>query len=139
MANNRLLFNGSLFLVNYDDFQSQTFDGSTVRVTNAGNLESYGAEIDLRYAFSNGLQLGSSIGYTKATYKDFAGAQCTVTQSVERYYFELGAQTGSPAANSQCYQDLAGRPLANAPEGNFSSYIAQEWPVADGINVRVPA
>lgn len=139
LANNRLLFNGSLFLVNYDDFQSQTFDGSTVRVTNAGNLESYGAEIDLRYAFSNGLQLGSSIGYTKATYKDFPGAQCTVTQSVERYYFELSAQTGSPAANSQCYQDLAGRPLANAPEWNFSSYIAQEWPMTDGLNVRVRA
>ena len=85
------------------------------------------------------MQLGSSIGYTKATYKDFSGAQCTVTQSAERYYFELGAQTGSPAANSQCYQDLAGRPLANAPEWNISSYIAWEWTVGDSLNLRARA
>lgn len=136
LADDRFLFNGTLFLVNYDDFQSQTFDGSTVRVTNAGNLESYGAEVDLRYAFPNGLQLGASVGYTKATYKDFPGAQCTVTQSVERYYFELGAQTGSPAANSQCYQDLAGQALANAPEWNFSTYVTREWSVGDNLLIR---
>jgi iron complex outermembrane receptor protein len=137
--NNRLLFNGSLFYVDYDDFQSQTFDGSTVRVTNAGSLESYGAEVDLRYVLLSGLTIGASLGYTHATYEDFPGAQCTVLQSVERYYVELGAQSGSPGANSQCAQDLAGRPLANAPEWNLSSYVTQEWSPASSLRLRARA
>jgi iron complex outermembrane receptor protein len=35
----RLQVNGTFFYVEYDDFQSQTFDGSSIRVTNAGTIK----------------------------------------------------------------------------------------------------
>ena len=47
LVNRRVQFNGTLFFVEYEDFQSQTFDGSSIRVTNAGTMESYGAELEL--------------------------------------------------------------------------------------------
>ncbi|WP_145999175.1 TonB-dependent receptor [Oceanicoccus sp. KOV_DT_Chl] len=45
----RLQFNGSIFFVDYEDFQAQSFDGASIAVRNAGSLESYGVELDLQY------------------------------------------------------------------------------------------
>jgi iron complex outermembrane receptor protein len=119
----RLQFNGTLFYVDYEDFQSQTFDGSSVRVTNAGNLESYGAELELLFAPAADLVLGTAVGYNKAEYGSFDNGQCTVEQSFYEYYIVQGAQTGSPGTSSNCTQDLKGKPLANAPEWNVSTYM----------------
>ena len=119
----RLQFNGTLFYVDYEDFQSQTFDGSSVRVTNAGNLKSYGAELELVYLPVENVTVGSAIGFNKTEYGSFDNGQCTVEQTFYQYYVVEGAQSGSPGVDSSCTQDLAGEPLANAPEWNVSSYI----------------
>ncbi len=119
----RLQFNGTLFYVDYEDFQSQTFDGSSVRVTNAGNLKSYGAELELVYLPVENVTVGSAIGFNKTEYGSFDNGQCTVEQTFYQYYVVDGAQSGSPGVDSSCTQDLAGEPLANAPEWNVSSYI----------------
>ncbi len=129
----RLQFNGALFYVDYEDFQSQTFDGSSVRVTNAGSLESYGAELELVYILSRDLTLGTAVGYTKAEYDSFDNAQCTVEQTFHQYYIIDAAQGGSPGTNSSCSQDLAGRPLANAPEWNVSSYLEYDLDLSDRL------
>ncbi len=122
-AERRLQVNGTLFYVDYEDFQSQTFDGTSVRVTNAGNLESYGAELELVFVPAANLSLGTAIGYNKAEYGSFDNGQCTVEQAFYQYYVVDGAQTGSPGTSSNCTQDLAGEPLANAPEWTVSSYL----------------
>jgi iron complex outermembrane receptor protein len=119
----RLQFNGTLFYVDYEDFQSQTFDGSSVRVTNAGNLKSYGTELELVFLPIENVTVGSAIGFNKAEYGSFDNGQCTVEQTFYQYYVVDGAQGGSPGTNSSCTQDLAGEPLANAPEWNVSSYV----------------
>jgi iron complex outermembrane receptor protein len=126
LLDRRLTFNGTFFYVDYEDFQSQTFDGSSVRVTNAGNMTSYGSELELAFAPGGGVTLGSAVGYNKAEYDSFENAQCTVEQTFYRYYLEQGAQSGSPGTNGDCTQDLAGKPLANAPEWNISSYLQYE-------------
>jgi iron complex outermembrane receptor protein len=46
-----------------------------------------------------------------------------VEQSFYEYYIVQGAQTGSPGTSSNCTQDLKGKPLANAPEWNVSTYM----------------
>ena len=119
----RLQFNGTLFFVDYEDFQSQTFDGSSVRVTNAGNLESYGSELELLFAPAADLVVGTAIGYNKTEYGSFDNGQCTVEQSFYEYYIVQGAQTGSPGTSSNCTQDLKGETLANAPEWTVSSHM----------------
>ena len=118
----RLQFNGTLFYVDYEDFQSQTFDGTSVRVTNAGNLESYGTELELVFIPAANFTLGTAVGYNKAEYGSFDNGQCTTEQAFYKFYIEDGAQTGSPGTSSNCTQDLAGEPLANAPEWTVSSY-----------------
>lgn len=132
--NNRLQINSALFLVNYDDFQSQAFDGSDIKVTNAGEMESYGLEFEALYALNPELTLGTSVGYTKATYDDFDNGQCTVEQAFINHYIINRAQSGSPGTTSPpCLQDLAGKPLDNSPEWTVSSYAQYRRPLGDKL------
>ena len=129
----RLQFNGTLFLVDYEDFQSQTFDGSSLRVTNAGDLRSYGTELELIFIPVANMTVGSAIGYNKAEYDSFDNAQCTVDQSFYQYYIVDGAQGGAPGTNSACSQDLADETLDNAPEWTVGSYIQYDRELGDSL------
>ena len=133
----RLQFNGTLFYVDYEDFQSQTFDGSSVRVTNAGNLESYGAELELLFTPAADLVAGTAVGFNKAEYGSFDNGQCTVEQSFYQYYIVQGAQTGSPGTASNCTQDLKGETLANAPEWTVSSHIQYDRDLGEDLAVML--
>lgn len=122
----RLQINGTFYAVNYDDFQSQTFDGSSIRVTNAGSMQSRGMELDIVYVPSANLTLGTAIGFNKAEYEEFDNGQCTVEQAFFEYYVLEGIQSGSPGTNRPCLQDLAGEPIDNAPEWTASTFLQYE-------------
>ena len=135
----RLQFNGTFYLVNYDDFQAQSFDGSSFTVTNAGEMQSYGSEMDLIYVPMANMVVGTAVGYNKAEYKDFDNGQCTVEQSVYSYYEGPGGPTiiGStsfpPGIAQQCLQDLEGESIDNAPEWTVSSYIQYEMDLSENL------
>jgi iron complex outermembrane recepter protein len=132
-GNRRLQFNGSLFYVDYEDFQAQSFDGATLRVVNAGDMESYGAELELVYIPMANMTLGTALGYNKAEYKEFDNGQCTVAQTHYNYYIVEGAQSGSPGTASVCTQDLAGEPIDNAPEWTLSSFIQYDIDIGENM------
>jgi len=123
----RLQFNGTFYYVNYDDFQAQAFDGSSITVTNAGSMESYGTELELVFVPAADMTAGTAVGYNKATYQDFDNGQCTIDQIFYQYYVAGDAQGGSPGTDpNQCVQDLAGEPIDNAPEWTVSSFLQYE-------------
>ncbi|MDG2047552.1 MAG: TonB-dependent receptor [Halioglobus sp.] len=121
-----LQLNGTFYYTSYDDFQAQAFDGSSISVTNAGSMESYGLELDIVYVPIADVVVGSAVGYNKAEYKDFDNGQCTVAQAFNQYYVTEDAQGGSPGTLSLCLQDLAGKALDNVPEWTVSSYANYE-------------
>jgi iron complex outermembrane recepter protein len=122
-GNRRLLFNGTLYFVDYEDFQSQSFDGASIRVVNAGDMESYGSEMELTFIPVANLRLGTAIGYNKAEYKSFDNGQCTIEQTFYRYFVEGNAQGGTAGTAAVCTQDLAGQAVDNAPEWTVSSFL----------------
>ncbi len=122
-ADRRLQLNGTFYYVNYDDFQAQAFDGSSITVTNAGSMESYGMELELVFVPIANMIAGTAVGYNKATYQDFDNGQCTIEQTFYQYYVVDAAQSGSPGTVSVCLQDLAGEPIDNAPEWTVSSFV----------------
>lgn len=132
-GNRRLQFNGTFFFVDYEDFQSETFNGATLLVTNAGDMESYGTELELVFIPIADMTLGTAIGYTKAEYGSFDNGQCTVEQTFYKYYIEEGAQTGSPGTASNCTQDLAGKPLDNSPEWTVSSFLQYDMGIGENL------
>jgi iron complex outermembrane receptor protein len=143
----RLQVNGTFFYVDYDDFQSQTFDGSSFKVTNAGTMESYGMEVDAIFAASTDLILGTAVGYTKATYKKFDRGQCRIDQAFEQFFVEENAQYQSPASaggtvglpplsppeTTVCIQDLAGEDVDNSPEWTVSNFMQYNWQVSEDL------
>jgi iron complex outermembrane receptor protein len=129
----RLRVNGTLFYVLYDDFQSQTFDGSSLRVTNAGSMESQGVELELNFLVSDRIQGGTSLGYDKAEYRDFDNGQCTVEYAFYDYYILDGAQGGAPGTSKACVRDMAGERLDNAPEWTVSSFMQYEHDFDGGL------
>jgi iron complex outermembrane receptor protein len=133
----RLRLNGTLFYVFYDDFQSQTFDGSSLRVTNAGSMESQGVELELTYIVNDRIQGGTSLGYDKAQYEDFDRGQCTVEYAFYDYYILDNAQFGAPGSSKACIRDLAGEELDNAPEWTVSSWLQYEHDFANGLRATV--
>ncbi|MFV8782521.1 TonB-dependent receptor [Microbulbifer sp. SA54] len=126
LLNNRLTFNGTFYFVDYDNFQAQAFDGASTTVTNAGALESYGSEMDILFAASESLTLGTAIGYNKAEYKEFDNGQCTAMDSL---FWSLANPT------APCVADLAGQTLDNAPEWTYSSFAQYEQPLSSDLQV----
>ena len=130
----RLQLNGTFYYVNYDDFQAQAFDGSSITVTNAGSLESYGAELELVFVPLADMMVGTAIGYNKATYKEFDNGQCTVEQTVLPVLRCRSCRSiSAPACKLlRCVQDLAGEPLDNAPEWTVSSFVQYDHDLTAG-------
>lgn len=126
----RLQLNGTFYYVNYDDFQAQAFDGSSITVTNAGSMESYGTELELVYVPIANMMAGTAVGYNKAEYQEFDNGQCTIDQTFYQYYVVEGIQGGSPGATLDptlvCTQDLAGKAIDNAPEWTVSTFVQYE-------------
>jgi iron complex outermembrane receptor protein len=104
--------NGTFFYSMFDDFQAQSFDGTSIFVTNAGSLTSWGFEGDLVVVPHPSVVLGTSLGFTRATYDVFDEAECTVEQVEEQ---GIG-----------CLQDLSGEPLDNSPELTTYTFIQFE-------------
>ncbi len=145
-----LQFNGSLYYIDYEDFQSQTFDGTSIAVRNAGTLESYGLEMDVQYVPTVNLTLGGALGYNKAEYDEFDDGECTADQKGVQYQEEFNSWLppgdGDPwpdnffsnllspapefppqfAGQVDCRNDLAGESLDNAPEWTLSTFAQYE-------------
>ncbi|MDG2303530.1 MAG: TonB-dependent receptor [Candidatus Binatia bacterium] len=121
-----LTFNATFFYTWYDDFQSQAFDGSSFRVTNAGSLTSYGVETDGLFIPHPMLVAGFGTGYLHARYTDFDSAPCTSAQE-----FGKRIEAGNLVAPTGCIADLTGRPLDNAPEWTVSTFAQFTVPLGD--------
>lgn len=128
----RLQVNGTFYFVDYDDFQSQAFDGSSIKVTNAGSMESYGMELESQFVATENITLGTAIGYNKAEYKDFKNGQCTVEYGAREYY-DNGGNIYPAGAMPPCTVDLGGEEVDNTPEWTFSSFAQYVKPLGENL------
>jgi iron complex outermembrane receptor protein len=127
-----LTFNVTGFYTIYDEFQAQTFDGTSVNVRNAGSLESYGFEGDIVLAPAPGLVIGSSVGFNIAEYTDFPNGEQTAAQRWEATKPDPNSPFGFPANCTDpgvCVQDLEGETLDNAPKWSVFSFLQYEYPL----------
>lgn len=75
--------NASAFFTTYTDLQTSQFDGVLgFNVTNAGEAETKGVELDGRWLVADGLTLSGSVAYLDFEYTDFKNNQCYFGQQV---------------------------------------------------------
>jgi iron complex outermembrane receptor protein len=113
--------NVAIFDTKYTNFQIQNFDKSSTAINPplilvaAGEAETRGVEIDSAWAATAGLRIGLNAAYIRAKFNDYPNAPCAY------------GTTTSPPGTPTCTQDLAGKPLPNAPRfklsGNFEERI----------------
>lgn len=93
---------------------------------NAGSALVRGAEGSLTFRATDHLTLRSSVGYNKARYREFPGAQCWAGQT---------AQEGCVGG----VQDLGGMPLARSPKWNAIVGGTYEIPLGDRYSFALTA
>ncbi len=112
----RLVFNASLFFIDYENLQIRTLGGGNTGVrpfvSNAGEAESKGAEIDLIFAITERFELKAAVSYLDAEYKEFL-----FTES---------------SNNGVVVTDYSGNSLENAPESSANISLDYYRPIGNG-------
>jgi iron complex outermembrane receptor protein len=114
LLDQRLQLNVVGFYTQYDDYQAQNsevIDEEVVLVvTNVGQLETKGVEIDANFLVGRGLIFNSSIAWIDAVVDDYPDADCYRNQTVAQ-----GCVPFEPGSD-RFVQDLSGEPLNNSPD-----------------------
>lgn len=138
----RLTLNANFFYTWYDDFQAQSFDGTSFAITNAGDLRSYGIESEIFALPHPSFLIGGGLGWNVAEYRSFDSANCTVAQNAALAAAIAAARADDPdvdvttivangcrlpaATSISGVQDLSGRMKDNAPEWSASLFAHYE-------------
>ncbi len=126
-----LTLNATAFSTWYNNFQAQAFDGSSFSVTNAGSLRSWGFEADGMVVPHPTTQIGFAMGFNPTEYVEFDSSPCTAAQ-------DWAINKDSPLARQPCTQDLAGRPLDNAPRWSASLFANYERDIGTVPRIDLP-
>ena len=112
-AGGKLTVNVAWYQTDFDDLQVLAFNGFLFDVTNAGKAQSEGWELDFQWLTPwEPLRVVGSLGLIDAKYLEYPGAPAPVQQD----------GTGLGAS-----QDLAGRPIAFAPEQTATLTPTLTW------------
>ncbi|SNR94804.1 MULTISPECIES: TonB-dependent receptor [unclassified Azospirillum] len=124
---NRVQLNVTGFWTDYDNYQSQSGvvqpDLSVVlQLNNVGKLRTRGVEVEVQTKPTQALSFDFSATYLDAKVREYPFANCFTGQTAAQGCFDIdGAGPGTATA-----QDLAGKPLANAPKFMFNTSAAYD-------------
>lgn len=71
LLDGRLLFDGDVFYMDYEDIQQSDQDGAGFFISNGATARSYGVEAQAQWRVADGVILNAGLGYVDARYEDF--------------------------------------------------------------------
>jgi iron complex outermembrane receptor protein len=82
---NRLRVNGAVYYSTFKDFQASAQVAGTLPplfyLTNAGELETQGVELEVNAQLTDNFEVQGSVAYTDATFSDWPNAPCYARQN----------------------------------------------------------
>lgn len=128
LADGRGRFDWAAWSTDFEDIQVSAFDAVTViqNVNNAAQANSTGIEVDLSFRLNDRTTLASTAAWTEAEYDEFPNGPCYPGQTPEEGCVSVTFPNGTVTE----VQDLAGTPLAYAPEWQFNVRLS-----GDGLRV----
>jgi len=143
---NSVNLNVALFKTTYKNFQAQIFDQNVTpgrfRVTNAGELDTKGLEVELALRPTDGLSVSVNGAYIDAEFADFRNISCYTGQPIlpfgtprtsPRQCIRVG-----PGAAAAAVTEGTGNRLTNTPEFNITTSGRYEWAIG-GLTAFVQA
>jgi len=125
-----LRLNAAMHYTTVDDFQANTFVGTGFVLQNAGELESYGGELELFWVPLETTEVSLNYAYTHAEYKQFENAGCQIATPAH-----TGVDEATQPGTDAC--DRSGGRLPNTPEHAINLGVKQMFNLADGIEAYV--
>ena len=132
----RLRLNAAIFYMDYEDAQVNSFrageGGASSVVSNAGELEIQGAELELTAQLSEGLRLSFNYGYTDAEYQEFITQRLNPLTAMPE-----PSPNADPATGNEDISSFA--TVGRSPEYNGSVILSYDFqPFSFGqLNLRV--
>lgn len=138
-ADNRLDFNAAIFRTDFEDLQLLSFVPDPVSgipasvIRNAGTSISQGIEIDTRYAATDWLTIGASVGYLDSEFDDFPFGPCAPGEAPN-------ADVNNDGTPESC--NRSGDKTPNAPEWSGNVFADIDAEISDqlrfiaGLNVN---
>lgn len=133
LFDNQFRFNVGLYRYQYNDLQIDFFNSKIVALitTNAGAAVTKGVELEAQWSPRSipGFDLHGTLNYNESRYKDYKGP-CWTGQTAA-----LGCNLPGPGGAQ--FQDLSGKPTANAPEWTASFGFSYSFPIQDSLEARI--
>lgn len=115
LANGKVNFNATAFLMEFDNLQTSSYDGQRFIIGNAASAEVSGLELEGQWLATDNLRLNGSAAFTDAKYDEFLNAQCPIGSD--------GNLEDPACVDGQ--GDLSGRQIERAPEVEFN--LGANW------------
>lgn len=122
LANGRGQFGAAIFHTDFKNFQVANIDPTSggVKFSNAAEAYSEGIELDTRWKLTEEISVSAQYAYLQAKYRSFDNAPASVSQGV-------AGLSG---------QDLAHKPLSNAPTNSGSVSVDYVQPLAGSLQFQ---
>ena len=112
--NQNLRLNVALYLTTFDDFQTNSFAGGGFNLSNAGEMEAQGLEVELYWVPMDDLDISAGYAYNDATFKTHVNANCWIATPLLTGQPDPGASAGNP------FCDRSGDRINPNPEHFFT-------------------
>jgi outer membrane receptor protein involved in Fe transport len=122
-----LRINTAAHYTTVDDFQENTFAGNGFILQNAGELETYGAELDVFWKPADNTTITFAYAYTVADFKSFEKGNCWNAYSWHNGVADPGATPG------EAFCDRSGDRVSMNPEHNGTLGIQQDFVLSDSL------
>jgi outer membrane receptor protein involved in Fe transport len=118
LAGGRVQLNWAAWSTDFEDVQVSSLDPLTIiqNVNNAAQANSTGIEGDITWRIQKHTTLAAAVAFTDAEFEEFSTAPCYDGQTAAQGCLPFTFADGTVAN----VQDLAGTPLAHAPEVQFN-------------------
>ncbi|MBT5031440.1 MAG: TonB-dependent receptor [Proteobacteria bacterium] len=130
--NQNLRLNAALYLTTFDDFQTNSFAGGGFNLSNAGEMEAKGLEVELYWAPTDDLVLNAGYAYNDATFKTHERANCWIATPLQTGQADPGDSGGGFCGRS------GDRVRAN-PEHFFTIAATKTFAVGNSMSAYLHA
>ncbi|MDG2087427.1 MAG: TonB-dependent receptor [Arenicellaceae bacterium] len=128
-----LRLNIAAHISTFDDFQTNAFSGGSFNLSNAGQLESKGMEVELVWSPTDDFSLSAGYAFTDAIYKSHEKANCWVATPL------LTGQPDPGAISNSSFCDRSGDRVNPNSEHFYTVSATKMFPVSSAMSAYVHA